>query len=167
MFLNQPDGVLFWPGAANAVQRTPLDNYSILSADTPFATTTLTTVWSFGAIANGIYEVDFLIRWQASVTTTGLKLGIIAPTGADIAMLAEVSGVKSGTTAPTFLELGVSGTGQNGPVAAAVSTPTIARGRGIIALSTTAGSAALQVATSVSGTTTIKAGSFLRWKRIA
>ena len=166
LFFNQADAVLSWPDVSNNVKNTPIDQYLTLAADYANATTTLSNVFQFSAVANGVYEIDLSALWSGSATTVGLKLAILSPAGAAQGSQIGVSGTQSGVVAPTTLELGISGTAQNGPVAAVANVPLTARGTILVINAATAGTITLQAAATAAGTVTIRSGSSLRYRRV-
>lgn len=151
-------------GVTSAIQ-TQLDakgNSVNLLADANTTNTTFTnTNLVFSALANKTYNVRIWGHVSKATTTTGLKIGVIAPAGATITGT-ESRGAASYTTALT-----------NGEVTA-INTlgGTFATGAGIkvafrieftITTSATAGNIGLGFATVTSNQATIYAGTNMRW----
>lgn len=137
-----------------------------LAADYNNGTTTLSTLFTFNGVANAIYEVEWKGLWRGSTTTAGMKQALTVPASALFGLQSVIAGAASGVVTPTFLELGISGTAQNGPPPAVAATPLLNRGYGIINMSATPGAVTLQAAATGTGTLTVQRGANFRYRRL-
>ncbi len=138
----------------------------VATGDTPNDTTTLASATGllFSALANSTYIIEVFLLWNASVATVGIK----------------VSATASGTptiTAGHFMTDATTGTpdsstwNANSVVVTTSASPFTTYNMGIVnAILKTSGSAStwqLQFAAETTGTITIKAGSVIRYRKVA
>jgi hypothetical protein len=152
---------LFTPAAASIIYavRSPADvtNSTVDPADI--------TGLSFSVLANKDYFFEAQLIFQTAATTTGIALGVNAPSTptsiATVGQIAQATGVLSG-----FF---INNNGYVGPTpdVAAANTSYPAFLRGVLQNGASAGTFSVRLASEVGGSVVrVKAGSVLRWQQL-
>ena len=140
------------------------------TSDSTFTTLATDSELAFSVAASGVYEFDAYIIWQSDTASGGgLAAGVTgpaSPTAVDylLAIQNNTSGTASTTTLTLSHEIGFGSRGiANAPV---TSANLYARLTGVVVNGANSGTVAIQAQHNSVGTITIKAGSFIRWKKI-
>jgi len=138
----------------------------VATQDTANATTTLAdaTGLTFNAMANSIYIIEVFILWDSSATTVGIKVSAFASGTPDVMAGHFIADAANGTPDSSSFN------GSDVVVSTSASPfPTACMGKldAILKTGTSSGTWQLRFAAETTGTITIKAGSVLRYRKVA
>jgi len=142
------------------------ENVVIATQDTANATTTLAnaTGLAFDVLANSEYLIEGFIVWDTSATTVGIKLSATAPASPTLMTGHFITDAANGTPdSSSFNANDVTVTTSASPF----TTGCLAALHCILKTGANAGTFQIRFAAETTGTVTVKAGSVLRYRKVA
>lgn len=138
----------------------------VLGSDVSNSTTTLAdaTGLSFSLDANSLYIVEGYIVWDTSATANGIKIACTVPSGATINAGHFITDAATGTPDSNSWNANDVATATS---ASPFTTGNLGKVNAICKTSSTSGTWQLRFACETTGTITIKAGSVLRYRKVA
>jgi hypothetical protein len=142
------------------------ENVVVATQDTANATTTLANAvgLAISVLANSLYIIEGFICWSASVATVGIKLSATGPSSPTLMAGQFITNATAGTPdSSAFNDNDVVTTTS----ASAFTTGNIGMLHCVLKTGANAGTFQIRFAAETTGTITIKAGSTLRYRKVA
>lgn len=142
------------------------ENVAIATQDTANATTTLANAvgLAFSALADSLYIIEGFIIWSASAATVGIKLSATGPTSPTLMAGHFITDATVGTPDSSSFNANDAVTTTS---ASAFTTGNAGALHCVLKTGTNAGTFQIRFAAETTGTITIKAGSTLRYRKVA
>jgi hypothetical protein len=142
------------------------ENVIIATQDTANATTTLANAVGLviSVLANSLYLIEGFIIWDASVATVGIKLSATGPASPTIMAGQFITNAIAGTPDSSAFNANDIVTTTS---ASAFTASNVGMLHCVLKTAAAGGNFQVRFAAETTGTITIKAGSTLRWRKVA